>query len=283
VSIPTRNLLPDAFAGTAEAYARYRPPYPAALLAELLREAGVPADGRVLDLACGPGRIALDLAPRVAQVWAIDLEPEMVAYGRAEAERRGLANLRWSVGPAEALDAPPAAFDLITIGEAFHRLDQPVIAAKAFAWLKPGGALATLGSRGILRGPEPWQQAATRVAERWTAKAFPQGWAVSRTGVEQGPADDAAVLAAAGFTPPLDRKFTQPRAWTFDEVLGYLQSTSVASRRVLGDDFAAFADDLRNALQPFEQAGFFREDLGFGYTSTGSPSEWLKSPSPAAT
>jgi ubiquinone/menaquinone biosynthesis C-methylase UbiE len=225
----------------------------------------------VLDLACGPGRIALGLAGDVGEVWALDLEPEMIAVGRAEAARRGLANIRWFTGAAEDLDAPPASFHLIAIGEAFHRLDQPVIAAEAFRWLKPGGALATMGSRGILRGPEPWQQAATAVAERWTAKAFPQGWAVSRAGVMQGPADDAAVLAAAGFAPPLDRKLTQPRAWTFEAVLGYLQSTSVASRRVLGDAFEGFSNDLKTTLRPFEQDGVFREDISFGFTLYSKP------------
>ena len=49
----------DAFAGTATYYARYRVPYPAALLQDLLARAGLTGAGRLLDLPCGPGRIAL--------------------------------------------------------------------------------------------------------------------------------------------------------------------------------------------------------------------------------
>ncbi|HEY1752772.1 MAG TPA: class I SAM-dependent methyltransferase [Caulobacteraceae bacterium] len=267
-----RNLLPDAFAGTAEAYARYRPPYPPAMLAEMLREAGAPPDGAVLDLACGPGRIALGLADRVGNVVALDLEPEMIEMGRREASRRGLANIDWRVGPAESFEAPPGSFDLIAIGEAFHRLDQPLIARRAFGWLKPGGGLATLGSRGILRGPEPWQQGATEVARKWTAEGFPTGWAVSRTGVELTVDQSAAIICGAGFDGPLDRNLEEPHAWSFEGVLGYLQSTSVASRQVLGARFDAFAADLAATLAPFAAAdGRWHEQLSFGCTLYRKP------------
>jgi hypothetical protein len=60
------------FAGTGEAYARYRPPYPPEMLDAMLSEAGV-RGGTLLDLATGPGRIALDLATRFERVIAVDL------------------------------------------------------------------------------------------------------------------------------------------------------------------------------------------------------------------
>ena len=47
------NMRPDAFAGLADDYARYRLPYPRALLEELMAEARLPAKPRLLDLACG--------------------------------------------------------------------------------------------------------------------------------------------------------------------------------------------------------------------------------------
>ena len=36
------------------------------------------------------------------------------------------------------VDASPESFELITIGEAFHRLDQRLIAERAMEWLAPG-------------------------------------------------------------------------------------------------------------------------------------------------
>src|SRR5450432_3834884 len=100
------NLLPDAFAGAAAAYVRYRPPYPKALLNEVLMRAGVARHGMLLDLACGPGRVALDLAGAFETVWAVDLEPEMIEVGRQAATRRGAGNITSLVGRAEDLAAP---------------------------------------------------------------------------------------------------------------------------------------------------------------------------------
>jgi SAM-dependent methyltransferase len=165
----------DAFAGTAAAYVRYRLPYPPALLAHLVARLAPTKTGRLLDLGCGPGRVALDLAPKFAEVWAIDLEPEMVAVGPAEAERRRVNNVRWLVGAAEALEAPAGTFDLVTAGEAFHRFDQRLVTARILKWLRPGGALAIMGGEGAINGDVPWQLAAQLVVRRFTDRPSPLG------------------------------------------------------------------------------------------------------------
>jgi ubiquinone/menaquinone biosynthesis C-methylase UbiE len=263
------NLRPDAFGGTAAAYARFRPPYPKALLSDLLGRAGVAPRGRLLDLACGPGRVALDLAGAFEAVWAIDLEPEMVEVGQQAAARRGVDNVRWFVGRAEDLAAPAGSFDLITIGEAFHRLDQTWVAQKALEWLKPGGCLATLGAQGLLAGREAWQVAVTEVAQRWMARAFPGGWAVARRGAEVGPGSQARVLQAAGFIEVTEQTFDEPRDWSFEEIIGYLESTSVCSRKALGGDFEAFEAELRSELAA--RSPTFHETLSWGYTLARKP------------
>jgi len=261
------NLRADAFEGTAAAYLRYRPPYPKALLEALLAEARPPPGGVLLDLACGPGRVALGLAASFGEVWAVDLEPEMVAVGREEAARRGAGVIRWIVGRAEDAPIAPASVDLITIGEAFHRLDQGLIANKALAWLKPGGCLATLGTEGMLAGGEPWKEAAGEVARRWMARAFPEGWAQGREGAALGPEGHERVLRQAGFVDVGSREFAEPRAWSFEEVAGYLRSTSVCSERALGGQSGAFEADLKSALGE----GPFRELMRSGYTLGRKP------------
>ncbi|HLI65127.1 MAG TPA: class I SAM-dependent methyltransferase [Caulobacteraceae bacterium] len=265
------NLQADAFAGTAADYARYRPPYPEALLAEILARAERPPDGRLLDLACGPGRLALPLASRFSEVWAVDLEPEMIAVGRAEAAARGVANIVWSVGRAEDLAAPAAAFDLVTIGEAFHRLDQARIAALAIGWLKPGGALVTLGGVGPLNGDEPWQHAIADLAREWTKPAFPNGWAEAAPGADGGLAGAEVRLRAAGFADVQSHDVVAPLTWTSETIAGYLRSTSVCSARVLGERQGAFEAAQRAALLALDPAGVFREDARFGYTLARKP------------
>ncbi len=64
----TRDWMsPDAFVGTARYYARYRPPYPEEFLADLRSLAETTGHGSLLDLACGPGRVAIPMAPLFPQ------------------------------------------------------------------------------------------------------------------------------------------------------------------------------------------------------------------------
>jgi SAM-dependent methyltransferase len=265
------NLGADAFAGTAEAYARHRPPYPTALLEALVAAAAPAPPSALLDLACGPGRIALDLAASFDRVWAVDLEPEMIAVGRREASRRGIGNVAWSVGPAEAFEASAATIDLITIGDAFHRLDQAVIVPQAFRSLKPGGCLVSLGSSGPLAGEGDWQAVVAGVAHRWMTRAFPRGWAAARAGAATGPAAEEELLRRAGFVDVASRDVHATHVWTIDSIARYCESTSVCSRKALGSLFPDFETDLRTALAPHADEGHFREDLRFGFTLGRKP------------
>jgi SAM-dependent methyltransferase len=259
-----RNLRADAFAGTADAYLRHRRPYPPALLDDLVRRAGLSAAPVLLDLASGPGRVALDLAARFEKVVAIDLEPEMIAAGQAEAARRGIGNVAWRVGRAEDATVAPASADLITIGEAFHRLDQAAILAAALRWLRPGGCLAILGADGLFAGDEAWKATLGAVARRWTARAFPGGVAQARPGSALGPDAVADALRGAGFVEVQNHGFVEPQTWSFEAIVGWLRSTSICSEKALGAAFADFEDELRAALGA-PAAGIFHEAQGYGY------------------
>lgn len=259
------NLAPDAFRGTADYYARYRPPYPSAMLDGLMRQ--VEGRSRLLDLACGPGRICLALSSLFDDVWAIDLEPEMIATGRRLAEQRGIRNVHWFTGRAEDLDGPPGTFDLITIGEAFHRLDQRRVAALALGWLRPGGCVATMGAPSLLGGREPWQQALASVARAF----MPAGWASAAPGASTSVMDGEKVLRDAGFAKIASHDYVEPQVWSIEAILGYLRSTSVCSAQVLGDKTTVFDARITEALLALDPAGVYRERLAFGYTLGRKP------------
>jgi len=87
------------FRGTASHYAQFRSRYPEELLRQLAEWAGLDGTGRLLDLGCGPGFLAVPLSAYVAEVIAVDPEPEMLAQMEARPNVRGV------VGRAEeALD-----------------------------------------------------------------------------------------------------------------------------------------------------------------------------------
>jgi 16S rRNA G1207 methylase RsmC len=72
----------------------------------------VPAAGRLLDLGCGWGPIALALARLApdAEVWAVDVNPRALELTALNASRLGLGNVRTALPDAVA---PGLAFDLL--------------------------------------------------------------------------------------------------------------------------------------------------------------------------
>ncbi len=83
------------------------------LLPELSELTGIK---RVLDVACGPGGWALDLAQKFQhlQVQGIDVDPGMIDYATAQAKAGGLDNATFRVMNAlEPLDFPDNTFDLV--------------------------------------------------------------------------------------------------------------------------------------------------------------------------
>lgn len=251
----------DAFSGTAEYYLRYRPAYPGALIEDLIARTRMEGRKRLLDLACGPGRVTLRLAPSFAEVVAVDLEPQMIAVGQTEAKRLGLTNVAWSVGRAEDVAAPRESLDLITIGDAFHRLDQTVVIERACAWLKPHAAIAILGSHDLLSGSEEWHAIVKAVVERWTQRP-----PVYLPATQTGPEYCERLLAQAGFVDVSSFAFTAPHVWTTSDIIGHLYSTSFCSKAALGANAPRFAADLEDALLRYDARGNFTESLHFGYT-----------------
>lgn len=268
---PTRStdsdLPADLYSGTAEAYARYRPGYPDALLDDLRRRADIAGQGRLLDLACGPGRVALPLAEFFGEVWAVDQEPEMIEAGRARAMRQGVTNISWMVGRAEDVETASGSFALVTIGEAFHRLDRRAVAERAKAWLAPGRCLATLGGFSLMAGLEPWHDVLRAAVRPWTDRgAAGQPTSPHPAPRPRGADHDRDVLTASGLKHLGTFDFPHPHVWTMDSILGNLQSTARFSRRVLGDEAERFDAEVRSALMAFDSSGRYPETLRFGYS-----------------
>ncbi|HEY3256566.1 MAG TPA: methyltransferase domain-containing protein [Polyangiaceae bacterium] len=66
---------------------------------------------RVLDVAAGPGTLAIPLAPRVRELVALDFSERMVAELERAASAAGLTNLRAIVGDGQHLPFADAEFD----------------------------------------------------------------------------------------------------------------------------------------------------------------------------
>jgi len=242
-------------------YEAFRPPYPRELIDDLTARTGADGTGRLLDVACGTGQVALALRPCFAEIWAIDQEPEMIAVAARKAA--GDARFRFRTGAAEELDLPAGAFDLVTIGNAFHRLPRDLVAANVRRWLRPGGYLALLWGGSPNYGDAPWQQTLNVLMHQWEHRngadvRIPAGYHAARRALP-----DLEILAEAGFEIAASFHATVGHAWTIDEVAGYVASTSVLSAAALGDDAEAFDADLRDALGSCQRDGQLWQDMTF--------------------
>jgi SAM-dependent methyltransferase len=159
----------DLYQRTAEHYDRYRPPYPDAMITDLIRRVEASGRGRLLDLACGTGQLAFPLRRWFAEVRAVDQEPDMVDLVRAKAAAAGAGDVRPVASAAETLHAEPGSFELAVIGNAFHRLDRDLVADLVLGWLTPGGHLALCWSSSPWAGGHDWQQILAATVDRWKA------------------------------------------------------------------------------------------------------------------
>jgi len=109
----------------------------------LIQQARLEPGMRVLELACGTGDPALEIARRVGpngHVTATDLSPQMLEECRKNAAAAGIANMDFAVADAENLQFGSASFDRVTsrLG-AMYFVDVQRAFAEIQRVLAPGG------------------------------------------------------------------------------------------------------------------------------------------------
>ena len=108
----------------------------------MIRRPGGPLDA--LDVGCGTGFLALELAARGHRVTGIDFAPAMLAGARDKAAAQGLA-VRFEQGDAEQLPYPDGSFDLVISRHVLWTLPHPEAALDEWLRvLRPGGRLAVI-------------------------------------------------------------------------------------------------------------------------------------------
>jgi SAM-dependent methyltransferase len=260
----TLNFGPDLYRGTAEYYDRYRPPYPEALIDDLVLRTGADGTGRLLDLACGTGQVSFAMRRWFAEIWAVDQEPDMISLVRQKTSAlTGPPRFEFRTEAAENLGAPEDSFDLVAIGNAFHRLRRDAVAASVLRWLRPGAHLALLWPGSPNDGDAPWQQALRDQMRRWRERPVAEQRVPAGYEADRAARPDLDILRAAGFDLLGRREVPVSLVWTAEEIAGFVASTSVLSPEALGPDAPAFGVSLRQALLEAEPGGEFRQETTF--------------------
>ncbi|MEZ4562053.1 MAG: class I SAM-dependent methyltransferase [Thermomicrobiales bacterium] len=128
------------YEAAAAAYARNRAVHPG-VVADLVRQAGLHAGSRVLDVGCGTGNYARALQEATGCAVA-GVEPSEQMRQRAERAAQWAA---LQAGSAEILPFPEASFDLIYSTDVIHHVgDRKAYFSEAARVLAPGGMIATV-------------------------------------------------------------------------------------------------------------------------------------------
>jgi ubiquinone/menaquinone biosynthesis C-methylase UbiE len=109
----------------------------------LLATADVTHADEVLDVACGPGLVACEVAKVARHVTGIDLTPAMIAQARERQQSLGLTNLSWQVGDAQPLPFPDGTFSRVVTRYTFHHFTDPAgVFAEMVRVCRLGGRVA---------------------------------------------------------------------------------------------------------------------------------------------
>ncbi|MFZ0963979.1 MAG: methyltransferase domain-containing protein [Terriglobia bacterium] len=112
--------------------------------------------GRVLDIACGPGTYGRRVASPSKEVFGIDVSMGMLRQGAAYVAKEGIPNVHFARARVEALPFESGLFDATLCCGSLHLFEDTVVALRQMARvMKPGAILAvftfTAGCGGILK------------------------------------------------------------------------------------------------------------------------------------
>jgi len=238
------------FAGTAWYYSRFRPGYPPELIDEVVGRFRLDGTGRLLDLGCGTGQLALPLARHVGEAVGVDPETEMLQEAAAQARAAGVTNVTWTLGHSGDLPGNFGRFRLVTMGRSFHWMDRDQVLAALAGMVTDDGGLVIVGDSCLVQPSTPWQRTVDAVQKRFLGPDHHPAPAAPPQ-VTEGP---ESVLARSAFRQVERLTYEFSRHWTVERIIGYLYSTSIPLRHLLGDQRSAFERTLTAALQELPDA-----------------------------
>lgn len=140
---------PTRYRAAAVHYEKGRAAYAPALIRRVAEVTGLGLKHRVIDLTCGPGRLARGFAPLVHEETAIDPSAEMLAEARPLADQT--ANIWVVAGSSYDLDPALGQFHLAVMGRSFHWMDRVgtlrrLETVTLVAWRRPQAGGQNLGA-----------------------------------------------------------------------------------------------------------------------------------------
>jgi ubiquinone/menaquinone biosynthesis C-methylase UbiE len=122
---PHKAVVQEAFTRQADVYAVTPTVADPARIERLVEAVDPTPQSRVLEVACGPGFLALAFAARCREAVGLDLTDAPLAIAEKNGRERGLANVRFQRGDADRLPFAEGEFDVVVCRFAFHHFEEP--------------------------------------------------------------------------------------------------------------------------------------------------------------
>jgi SAM-dependent methyltransferase len=190
-------------------------------------------EGRLLDLGCGTGQLALRFNDWFEEIIGVDTEPEMLDEANRLSNDNRLNNIRWIQGRAEERAIDWGSFRLIIIAKAFHWMDRESILDILYNSSNDNGGIAIIDNYNEKQEPLLWQLKVNEVLKRWLGDERRAG-NITYTLPKERFED---TVAKSNFND-VERHVLPSYlyTWTIDSIIGNLYSTSFASKRLFGDN-----------------------------------------------
>ena len=257
MSYPSDRSNRGLFTGTAWHYAQYRPGYPKPFFDSIVAQFRLDGTGRLLDLGCGTGQLTLPLAEHVAEAVGMDPEPEMLTEAARQAQAACVTNVTWAQGGSEDLPGNLGRFRLVTMGRSFHWMNREQVLTVLDSMIDDDGGLVIANDGCLVHPTTQWQRAIEDIQNRF----LPPETLTSSTNRATNSESHEAILARSAFRDVHRATYEFDRAWTIEQAIGYLYSTSLPLHRLLGERGTAFKQAITDTLLAIDPNGVFTEPV----------------------
>lgn len=233
---PNRNAMKDIFSTQAKSYAKFRPDYSDEIIDYIV--SFVKNKKAALDVATGNGQVAAKLAKHFTEVFATDISAKQLENAIPA------DNIAYKLEKAEQTSFGESRFDLITVAQAIHWFDFDAFYKEVYRILKPDGVFVVMGYGLFSTNP-----ASDRIIQHLHRDILGIYWDPERKYVDENyetiPFPFEEIEAA---------KFSETFAWTFEHLLGYIDSWS-ATQHYIKKNACHPVDIVREELERVWEEG----------------------------